>query len=63
MCRVVRTFVCGGCVGPVAGTGHAGMDVGVSAGLEFVDGFCCLGDVLGVDRSAGAAVGAGVRVG
>jgi len=39
------------------------VDVGVSAGLELVDGFCCLGGMLGVNGGAGAAVETGVWVG
>jgi len=46
MYRVVGSFVCGGSSGPVVSAGHAGVDVGASAGLEVVDGFCCLGGVL-----------------
>jgi len=56
MYRVVGSFVCGGSSGPVVSAGHAGVDVGASADLEVVDGFCCLGGVLGVDGGAGAAV-------
>jgi len=46
---VAGSFVCRGCLGPVAGAGRAGVDVGASVGLELVDGFCCLGGVLSVD--------------
>jgi len=46
-----------------AGVGRAGVDVGASAGLELVDEFCCLGDMLGVGGGAGAAVEARIRVG
>jgi len=59
----MKTFVCRGCVDPVAGVGHTGVDTGVGANLELVDGFCCLDDELGVDRGAGAAVETGFRVG
>jgi len=45
------------------GTRRCTVDVGVSAGLELVDGFSCLGDMLGVDGAAGAAVEARVWVG
>jgi len=55
MYTVVGSFVCGGSSGPVVSAGHAGVDVGASAGLEVVHGFCCLGGVLGVDGGAGAA--------
>jgi len=47
----------------VTGAVRAGVDVGASAGLELVDKFCCLGDMLGVDGDAGAAVEARVGVG
>ena len=60
MSRVVRSFVCGGCLGPVAGAGRAGVGVGAGAKLELVGGFCCLGDMLGVDGDADAAVEARV---
>ena len=39
------------------------MGVGASAELELVDGFCCLGDMLGMDGDADAAVEARVGVG
>ena len=39
MCRVMRAFVCGGCVNQVTGTGRTGVDVGDIAGLELVAGF------------------------
>ena len=41
--------------------GMWGVDVGVSADLELVDGFC-LGVMLGVIADVGAAVGSRVRV-
>jgi len=47
----------------VAVVGRASVDIGVSADLELVDRFCCLGDMLGVDGDAGAAEGARVQVG
>ena len=57
------SFVCGGCLGPVTGAVRAGVDVGAGAGLELVDKFCYLGDMLSVDGDAGAAVEAGVGIG
>ena len=63
MSRVAGSFVCRGCLGPVAGAGRAGVDVGASAKLELVDGFCCLGGMLGVDGDADAAVEARIRIG
>ena len=60
MYKVMKSFVCGGCMGPVIDVGCAGVDVG--AGLELVDGFCCLSDMLGVDEDMDAAVEASIRV-
>jgi len=39
------------------------VDVGASAELELVGGFCCLGDMLSVDGDADAAVEARIRIG
>jgi len=39
MFRVMRSFVSGSCLLPVAGGGCAGMDIGAGAGLELFDGF------------------------
>jgi len=60
---VAKSFICGGCLGPVAGAGRTGVDVGASAKLELVDEFCCLGDMLSVDGDAGAVVEPRVHVG
>jgi len=38
-------------------------DIGVSANQELVDKFCYLGDMLGVDRNANAAVETRIRIG
>jgi len=51
------------CFGDCMVAGHAGVDAGVSVGLELVVGFCCLVGMLGVDSGADAAVGARVWVG
>jgi len=40
MCKVMKTFVCRGCVNQVTGTGHTTVDMGVNANLELVDKFC-----------------------
>jgi len=40
MYRVMKTFVCRGCVSPVTGTGCTSVDIGVNANLELVDKFC-----------------------
>ena len=62
MSKVSKSFICRGCLDPVTGAGHAGVDIGASAKLELVDGFCCPGDMLSVDGDADAAVEARVRV-
>jgi len=54
--KVMKTFVCRGCVNPVSGTGLAEVDIGAGANLELVDKFCYLSDILSVDRDADAAV-------
>ena len=63
MYKVMKSFICRGCVDPVAGTGHASVDVGGDADLESVDGFCYLGDMLSVDGDADAAVETRIRIG
>jgi len=56
MYRVMRSFICRGCLNPVISTGHSSVDIGASANLEIVDKFCYLGDMLSVDGDADAAV-------
>jgi len=48
MYKVMKSFVCRGCVNPVTGTGCTSVDIGVNANLELVDKFCYLGDMLSV---------------
>jgi len=43
-------------VSPVTSAGCTSVDIGVNANLELLDKFCYLGDMLSVDRDAGAAV-------
>jgi len=40
MYKVMKTFVCRGCVNPVTGTGCTSIDIDVSANLELMDEFC-----------------------
>jgi len=40
-----------------------GVNVGASADLELVDGFCYLGDMLSVDGDGDVAVEVGIRIG
>ena len=56
MYKVMKIFVCRGCVNPVTGTGCTIVDIGVNANLELVDKCCYLGDMLSVDGDADAAV-------
>ena len=48
---------------PVASAGCTGVDIAVNTNLELVDKFCCLGDMLGVDGDADAAVENRIRIG
>ena len=43
MNKVVKSFICRGCINPVIGTGHTSVDTGGDANLELVDKFCYLG--------------------
>jgi len=63
MSGVAESFICRGCLSPVAGAVRTSVDVGASAKLELVDKFCYLGDMLSVDGDADAAVEARVGVG
>jgi len=56
MYRVMKTFVCRGCMNPVTGMGCTSGDIGVNANLELVDKFCYLDDMLSVHGDADAAV-------
>jgi len=51
MYKMMKTFVCRGCVNPVTGTGCTSVDIGVNTNLELVDNFCYLGDILSIDKS------------
>jgi len=63
MYKVMKTFICRGCVIQVTGTGCTSVDIGVNANLELVDKFCYLGDMLTVDGDADAAVENRIRIG
>ena len=56
MYKVMKTFICRGCVNRATSTGHKSIDIGVNANLELVDKFCYLGDMLSVDGDADAAM-------
>jgi len=63
MYKVMKTFICRGCVNPVTGTGCTSVDIGGNANLELVDKFCYLGDMFSVDGDADAAVENRIRTG
>ena len=63
MYKVMRSFICRGCLNHVINTGQTSVDIGASANLEVVDKFCYLGDMLSVDGDADAAVEARIRIG
>ena len=56
MYKVMKSFICRGCLNPVISTGHTNVHIGASANLEVVNKFCYLGDMLSVDGDADAAV-------
>jgi len=60
MYKVMKSFICRGCVNPVTGSGRTSVDIGGDANLELVDKFCYLGDMLSVDD---AAVETTIRIG
>jgi len=39
MCKLMKTFVCRGCMNPVTGTGRTSVAIDVNANLELVDKF------------------------
>ena len=63
MYKVMKTFVCRGCVIPVTGTACTSVDIYVNANLELVDKFCYLGDLLSVVGDVDAAVQTRIRIG
>ena len=63
MYNVMKTFICTGCMIPVAGTGCTSVDIGVNANLELVDKFRHLGDMLSVDGDPEAAVEKRIQIG
>jgi len=62
MSKVVKSFICRGCLNPVTSAGRTSVDIGASAKLELVDKFY-LGDMLSVVGDADAAVEARIRIG
>jgi len=56
MYKLMKSFVCRGCMNPVTCTAHTSVDISDNANLELVNKFCYIGDMLGVDGDADAAV-------
>ena len=47
MSKVMKSFICSGCLNMVTSAGHTSVHIGASAKLELVDKFCYLVDMLG----------------
>jgi len=45
MYKVMKTFMCRGCVNPVTSTGRSSVDIGDNANLELVDWIVCCMEV------------------
>jgi len=56
MSKVIKSFICKGCLNPVTSSGCTSVHMGVSANLE-------LYDMLSVDGDANAAVETRIRIG
>jgi len=56
MFKVMKSFICRGCLNPVTATGCTSVDIGGDANMELVDKFCYLDDMLSVEGDADAAV-------
>ena len=63
MFKVMKSFICKGCLNPVTSAGHTSVDIGASANLELADRFCYLGFMLSAEGDADAAMEARIRVG
>jgi len=63
MLKVMKSFICRGCLNPVTITGCTSVDIGVNANLELVDKFRYLSNMLSVDGDDDAAVEARIRIG
>jgi len=46
MYKVIKSFVCRGCMNPVTGTGCTSVRIGDNANVELVDKLCYLDDML-----------------
>jgi len=56
MSKVMKSFICSGCLNMVTSAGRTSVHIGASAKLELVDKFCYLVDMLSVYGDTDAAV-------
>jgi len=63
MYKVMKTFICKGCMIPVTVTVCTSADIGVNANLELEDKIRYLVDTLSVDRYADEAVEKRIQIG
>jgi len=63
ICKVMKTFICRGCLNLVTSTGHTSVDISASRSLELVDKLCYLGGMLTLGGEADTAVEARIRIG
>jgi len=63
MYKVMKSFICRGCVNPIIGTGCTIVDIAGDANQELVNKFCYIGDMLSVDGDADASVETRIRIG
>jgi len=49
--KVMKSFICRGCLNPVTSIGRTCVDNGVRTNLELVNKFCYLGDMEYVDAA------------
>jgi len=61
--KVMKRFICRGCVIPLSRTGRTSVDIVVNANLELLGKFCYLGDMLSMDGDADAAVANRMQIG
>jgi len=56
MSKMMKSFVCRGCLNTVTSTDRTSVDISTSANLKLVNKFCHLCDMLSVDGDADTAV-------
>ena len=63
MSKVMKSFICRGCLNPVTSTDQTSVDISASANLELVDKFYYFGDMMSVDSNTDTAVEAEINSG